>query len=295
MSKPLPAEGGLPASGWQRGRTRGRANGFPAPKLSVITAVYNASQALVVTINAIRAQRRDDLEFIIVDGGSIDGTVAVIKRNQEIVDWWLSEADNGIYDAWNKALEVASGTWILFLGAGDRPGGVWFDAVAGADTSLDLVYGTVLMEAGFPPAMSYFKLNGPDWPEAARRLSVEMAIPHVGLAHNQRLFVTGRFDPSYKIIGDWEFLVRVRPRQGRRLDQIQAVMPFGGASNSARHVRRHFDEICRAAAAHGSRLSWATMIKWRLKLILGLAPGLFVSCQRIYWKSYRARVNGMAK
>jgi glycosyltransferase involved in cell wall biosynthesis len=284
-------EAGRPAPRWQRGRIEGRANGVPAPKVSVITAVYNASEALAVTIDAIRAQRRDDLEFIIVDGGSKDATVSVIRQNKEIVDWWLSEADNGIYDAWNKALEVASGTWILFLGAGDRPGAGWFGAVAASDPAWDLVYGTVLMETSAASVMSYFKLRGPDWEEAIRRLPVEMCIPHVGLAHHRRLFLPGRFDSSYKIIGDWEFLIRVRPAHGRRLEHVQAIMPFGGASNSARHARRHFDEIRRALAANGSRLDGSTLVKWRIKLILGFSPGLFESCQRIYWKYYRSRVN----
>ena len=90
------------------------------PKVSVITVVYNAKYDLVQTMNSIRILKDFDMEYIIVDGGSTDGTLQVIKRNNDIVDQFITEQDEGIFDAMNKGIKKASGQWLLFLNAGDQ-------------------------------------------------------------------------------------------------------------------------------------------------------------------------------
>lgn len=88
--------------------------------LSIITVVYNDSKNLQLTINSIRNQTFRDFEYIIVDGGSTDNTREIIDENGDIVSRFLSEPDNGIYDAMNKGLKLAKGTWVNFLNAGDQ-------------------------------------------------------------------------------------------------------------------------------------------------------------------------------
>ena len=83
--------------------------------VSVITVVRNDRGGLAQTIASVRSQSYSSVEFIVIDGGSNDGTVKVIRSNDDIIDYWESESDDGIYDAMNKGLERATGEFVLFL------------------------------------------------------------------------------------------------------------------------------------------------------------------------------------
>lgn len=88
-------------------------------KISIITVVFNGVDILEKTILSVLSQKHNNIEFIIIDGGSDDGTVEIIKRYEEKLAYWISEKDYGIYDAMNKAIEIATGDGLLFLNAGD--------------------------------------------------------------------------------------------------------------------------------------------------------------------------------
>jgi glycosyltransferase involved in cell wall biosynthesis len=89
------------------------------PLLSIITVVYNDAVNLSKTIDSIRSQTFSDYELIVIDGESSDMTLDVIMNNEHRIDYWISEPDNGIYDAMNKGIRIARGEYIEFLNAGD--------------------------------------------------------------------------------------------------------------------------------------------------------------------------------
>lgn len=89
------------------------------PKISVITVVYNDKEGLEKTIQSVLSQTYDNIEYIIVDGGSTDGSVDIIKKYQNRIGKWISEPDEGIYDAMNKGVGLSSGEWLNFMNAGD--------------------------------------------------------------------------------------------------------------------------------------------------------------------------------
>ena len=89
------------------------------PQISVITVVYNDEEHIAKTIQSVIDQKYDQLEFIIIDGGSTDGTLDIIKIYEKNIDYWVSEPDDGIYAAMNKGIRVAKGDGLLFLNAGD--------------------------------------------------------------------------------------------------------------------------------------------------------------------------------
>ncbi len=89
------------------------------PKVSIVTVVYNDAKGLEKTIKSVINQTYKNVEFIIIDGGSTDGTVEIIKKYEDYIDYWVSEEDKGIYDAMNKGIKAATGTWINFMNAGD--------------------------------------------------------------------------------------------------------------------------------------------------------------------------------
>ncbi|QEH39758.1 glycosyltransferase family 2 protein [Chitinophaga sp. XS-30] len=89
------------------------------PLISIITVVYNAAETLEETIKSVITQKYQRLEYIIIDGGSTDGTLDIIKEYEDNLTKWISEKDKGIYDAMNKALQLVTGDRVYFLGADD--------------------------------------------------------------------------------------------------------------------------------------------------------------------------------
>lgn len=88
-------------------------------RVSVITVVFNGIDCIKNTIDSVIRQGYPNIEYIIIDGGSTDGTVDIIKSNNNRIAKWISEKDKGIYDAMNKGLRLAIGEWIIFLNSGD--------------------------------------------------------------------------------------------------------------------------------------------------------------------------------
>jgi glycosyltransferase involved in cell wall biosynthesis len=90
------------------------------PQISIITITYNAEAFLERTIRSIRSQTSQDFEYLLLDGGSKDGTMAIVNANADIFDYIISEKDNGIYDAMNKGFQRATGDYVWFMNAGDE-------------------------------------------------------------------------------------------------------------------------------------------------------------------------------
>ena len=90
------------------------------PLISIITVVFNGEKYLEETMQSVINQSYDNVEYIIIDGGSTDKTVDIIRRYEDQIDYWVSEADKGIYDAMNKGIDLVSGEWINFMNAGDK-------------------------------------------------------------------------------------------------------------------------------------------------------------------------------
>tara|TARA_B110000027_G_scaffold133461_1_gene161984 strand:- start:1716 stop:2426 length:711 start_codon:yes stop_codon:yes gene_type:complete len=87
--------------------------------LSIITVVYNGALVIEKTIESLKKQDRNLFEYIVIDGGSTDGTLNILTKYQDIIDQQISEEDEGIYDAMNKGVQLAKGKSLLFLNAGD--------------------------------------------------------------------------------------------------------------------------------------------------------------------------------
>ena len=117
------------------------------PVFSIITVVYNGANLLEATIQSVIQQTYPDIQYIIVDGGSTDGTLEIIKQYDEDLDRWITEPDKGIYDAMNKGLRMASGDFVWFMNCGDtiRDTTTVEHMALQMESDTDILFGEVMM------------------------------------------------------------------------------------------------------------------------------------------------------
>lgn len=266
------AGGGEPEHGVEipDGKNRSRPG---KPLVSIITATYNAAGYLPNLARSIRGQTYGNVEWIVVDGSSKDGTLDILRQNEDVVDYWISEPDRGIYDAWNKGLRLARGEWVCFLGADDQllPDAIesMVNCVLFSQRSLEFVSGRVKL---FQDGKGGRTIGRPwNWSEFRRY----MCVAHTGSMHRATYFRQyGEFDASYRISGDYEILLRAgRHLRAGFVDQVLAHAALGGVSNRENTV---FRENLRAKLRHGACgpltgivfMAWA-QFKWTMRGLLG--------------------------
>lgn len=264
-------QGGLRLKGVQKESEPGK------PLISVITSTFNADQHLLTAIKSIREQTYSNMEWVIVDGASQDTTLDIIRRNEDVIDYWASEPDHGIYEAWNKGLHIARGDWICFLGADDF---LWepnvCERMAAAlvltNRTTNVVYGQMALVNARGEEL--YRVGQP-WQELKSRFHGTMCIPHPGLMHHRSLFkARGGFDQTYKIAGDYELLLRelIHHEAVFVPDLIMVGMRVGGVSSDPAHTLISLGEVRRAQRAHGiffPPFYWCVaMLKMRFRLLL---------------------------
>ena len=223
---PVRLEGGLRLNGEEKRSRVGK------PLVSIITATFNASEHLPRTIQSIREQIYANIEWIVVDGASKDKTVELIRQNEDVIDYWVSEPDGGIYDAWNKGVLLASGDWIAFIGAGDSymPSAIdnYMNVMSTSAEIPELASSQVQLVSDSRSALRVW--GAPfKWEEFEKY----MTIAHVGALHHRSLFEKhGLFDISYSSAADYEFLMRCGASlKSIYLNELTADMLVGGISN----------------------------------------------------------------
>lgn len=229
------------------------------PKISVIIAVFNGAKTLQQCLDSVAKQSYSNIELIIIDGGSTDGTVKLIEENQAKISYWISEPDRGIYNAWNKALRQATGEWICFIGADDF---LWDKKVLEQMTislkelplSVRVAYGQIMLLS--QGGQSLYPIGDP-WEKVRKRFKKVMCIPHPGLMHRHSLFqIHGGFDESFRIAGDYELLLRELKSADAVFipDLILTGMRQGGISSDPKGAIKSLFEARRAQRIHGQKL-----------------------------------------
>lgn len=167
------------------------------PKISVVIVTLNAKNTLQNCLGSIYRQRYPSIEIVLMDGGSTDGTVDLLKLNDDKIACWKSEKDGGVYEAMNKALGYITGEWVYFLGADDE----LFDefselAFQLKDPSL-IYYGNVLLDGK--------KFRG----KVSAYQHSKSAICHQAMIYPRKVFNKYRFNTKYRISADHELNMRV--------------------------------------------------------------------------------------
>lgn len=176
-------------------------------KLSIITINLNHATGLEGTIRSVLDQTFRDHEFIVVDGGSTDGSLTVIRTHADRITRWVSEKDKGIYNAMNKGLALATGEYVCFMNSGDQfyAPDVLQTVFAGNQYPEDLLYGDVIRSDG-PKGLR--RVTQPDPLTVARFFTIGLC--HQATLYKRELFsVLGNYDENLVLAGDWEFTIRV--------------------------------------------------------------------------------------
>lgn len=249
----------------------------------MIVAVFNGARTLQRCIDSVASQTYISKELVVVDGGSTDGGVDIIRANRDKIGAWLSEPDRGIYHAWNKGLALAGGDWICFLGADDY----LHDAHALESISRHLgsalplqrvVYGRVIVVDA--DGREVDRLGMPWTSARAGFMRGTYCLPTPGVMFHRSLFQEhGCFDESYSIAGDYEFLLReLKTLEPHYVPEIVlADMQYGGISSRPESTLTSLREMRAAHVKHGlpayNPHYFAAVLKVRLRLVLWRVMG----------------------
>jgi glycosyltransferase involved in cell wall biosynthesis len=217
----------------------GAAPGDSSPRISIIVAALDAGRTIERCLDSIAECDYPNIEVIVADGGSRDGTLERLRMLRERMGStlsWISEPDTGIADAWNKAILRATGEWILFLGADDMVASptVFSRMAPHLENALPhhrVVYGLIALVDHNGHTL---RLMDRPWAPHEFR-SCRYNLPHQAVFHHRSLFSEyGRFDASLRIVADFDFLLRhlmtAEPLYVSRL--VVAKMRVGGASTA---------------------------------------------------------------
>lgn len=259
-------------------------------RISIITVSYNAVKTIEQTISSVVNQSYRDIEYIIIDGGSTDGTVDIIKKYKDKIAYWISEPDGGIYDAMNKGIKVATGEYVYFLGADDTLIDISIIQAVVCDMSdnpSDIYsYGVYCVNNKL---MQKYVGNS----HAKKHLDVVDMVPHQGLFIKRDIALKIPYDVNYRIAADYKFFLqcyRNKQISIRYKDYPVAFYAMDGvSSNSVRELRVEHIKIFKELGLVYSD-EYATGIKLLMKTILRKA-GILMAIRKMrnlfLWKQHK--------
>lgn len=197
-------------------------------RLSIITINLNNYKGLQKTIDSIVAQTFKNFEWIVIDGGSTDGSYNLIEQYSGRIDYWVSEPDKGIYNAMNKGIDAAKGEYLQFLNSGD-----WFCDETALERCFshhfdaDIVYGDLLFCNGDVRK----KYHYPD--RLSFRFLYDYSLGHSATFIKKDVMKEDLYDETLKIVSDWKFFLKqaLRNRRFKHIEEFVACFDAGGISS----------------------------------------------------------------
>lgn len=181
-------------------------NRMQNPRISIITVVYNGEKLIESTIQSVINQTFSNIEYIIIDGNSNDKTLDIIKKYNEQIYYWLSEPDNGLYDAMNKGLRLATGNYVCFLNAGDEfySSGILEQVFSKITDEPDIIYGETIIMDNEGRELGFRRLKAPEnltW----KSFKDGMLVCHQSIYVKREL--TEPYNTKYKISADYDWVL----------------------------------------------------------------------------------------
>lgn len=200
-------------------------------RYSIITINYNNRDGLRKTIESVVGQTSRDFEYIVIDGGSTDGSKEVITEYADKIDYWVSEPDSGIYNAMNKGVGHARGEYLNFMNSGDCFHDENVLAALPGDADEDIIFGCAVTSAG--------GLWAPAKVMTLYSLCLHL-FNHQSTFYKRSIFDSDMYDESLKLLSDWKLTVKsivADNRTYRVVDNIIALYDLNGISSADAEAR----------------------------------------------------------
>jgi len=210
------------------------------PKLSIITIVFNNVKDIERTIHSVIRQTYSNIEYIIIDGGSTDGTIDVIKKYDQEISKWISEPDNGIYNAMNKGLAISTGDYVLFMNSGDEIYDITtVENIFSTTPYADIYYGETEMYNEKWESLGRRRHQVPDkftW----RSFKYGMNISHQAIYIKKAL--TEPYDEYYKLSADIDWIIKAARKAKIIVNTHQYVAKYLVGGMSKKHHQESLKE-----------------------------------------------------
>ena len=202
----------------------------PSTKISVIIVTYNAEHTISNAINSVLTQTYNEIELLIIDGGSTDKTNKIISGFSNKINYFISEKDNGIYDAMNKGIQASTGEWLIFIGADDifsKNNSLEEIFCKNKFKNIDFIYGDVKLKSNNKILGGHRDYNQ----------LIEKNICHQAIFYNKSIFEkVGNYNLKYKILADYDLNLRVFRNSQINTKYISTIVSIfndkGGASST---------------------------------------------------------------
>lgn len=202
----------------------------PNPLITVVTVCYNSVDMIEKTLKSVIEQSYSNKEYVVIDGASTDGTKKIVERYIDSIDFFMSESDNGIYHAMNKAVGVAKGEWVIFMNAGDVfvDNAVLEKANYSLSATIDVLYGDILTSRNTELVLK----EAPSEIKSMHR----MPFCHQAVFTRTSLLRSFPFDEKYKMSADFKLYKQLNRENAtfRRLPLPITIYDRTGLSNSQR-------------------------------------------------------------
>lgn len=197
------------------------------PKVTVVCVTFNAAATLPVLLKSFEQYKTSDTELIIIDGNSTDDTLDVVKQNEALIDFWISEPDKGIYEAMNKSVTYIKGQWVVFMGADDELAEGFADMVNVLKQPDTIYYGNVIFYGKeFSKVYDDYYLT-------------KLNICHQGIFYPKAVFDKYQYDTRYRVYADYELNLRCWKDPDFKFvhyDYLVASFPEGGFSTHTKDL-----------------------------------------------------------
>ncbi|GIU70241.1 MAG: hypothetical protein KatS3mg002_1477 [Candidatus Woesearchaeota archaeon] len=211
------------------------------PLITVITVVFNGEKYLEQTIQSVINQTYPNVEYIIIDGGSTDGTLDIIKKYEDYIDYWISEKDKGIYDAMNKGITLAFGSWLGFLGSDD-----FFENNAltnyyisyCSNIECDIIYGN--SRVLFGDKVLYYRKSD----HQIDHIKKDFIFFHPDSIAKIKVYKElGMYDTNFKLAADYEFFLRAYFNGYKFLKIDKTIVNFRVGGFSSNYKKAFYEKI----------------------------------------------------
>ncbi len=214
------------------------------PLISVITVVFNGEKYLEQAILSVTQQTYDNIEYIIIDGGSTDSTLDIIRKYEDYIDFWKSEKDKGIYNAMNKGISLCTGDFIGFVNSDDYLYHDTLEKLADAIKKEKIDYTVGPVDIISKKGHFEEKANVLQNFHVKNRYIFEMATPHLSFYVSRKILnYIGPFDENFKIRADYDMTINVMSLSKKYYNFTMSVGAFrhGGVSGSYRTYFESFN------------------------------------------------------